>query len=341
MTGDDLWAIASEDHEGLARDAALARADAEMEGVLPFLLAARDMAEYGHRSYLAQESVRSIAARHGVDEDELMAVARRRYELYREALMEGEDSTVALDPLLQGGGYGQGPERPDSHTEGPDFSGGYSEVPPGVPGGPDPRVTAPRPGAAESAQGATGSLRRRADANPQSMTTQPYMPPDLGTGSGSVDMGVANPSMGGLTPSVPAGMPPPVSPVAPVGGGQAPQQVTSSRDPVRSRVIRATAMIAQANPGLPREECERLGRKAVARYLRHADLTDSVMSNGPAESGGDQGGSGSGGGGGMVQHGLEWQGLKSMMPGVPGLSGGGGGAGAAGDIGELAEVAAV
>jgi hypothetical protein len=35
----------------------------------------------------------------------------------------------------------------------------------------------------------------------------------------------------------------------------------------------------------------------------------------------------------MLQHGLEWRGLKSMMPG--------GGAGAAGELGEAAELAAL
>jgi hypothetical protein len=334
---DDLWATASEDCEGLARQAALARADAELESVMPFLLASRSPDEFEHRAALAGEPLTVIAARNDLYLGDLVTIARRRYELYREALMEGTDPVTQLEPLLNGGGYGQGPERPDSHTEGPDFSGGYSEVPAGVPGGPDPQVTVPRQEAAGPVSQATGSLRRRADASEGSMMTMPYTPPDLGTGNGSVDIGTPAPATGGMTPSIPAGMP--GGSVAPVGDQQ---QVTSSRDPVRSRVQRATAMIAEANPGLPAAECERLGRRVVARYLREADLTDSVMSNGPSSgSSGDGGSSGGGGGGGtgLAGHMLEGQGLRSMIPGL----GGGGGAAAAGEGAaagaELAELA--
>lgn len=325
---DDLWTLASEDHDSFAREAALARADADLEQVMPFLLAARSEEEFGHRMASAETSLAVLAARNGLTFEEVAATAQRRYELYRQALMEGTDSTVALDPLLQGGGYGSGPEKPDSHTEGPDYSGGYSEVPPGVPGGPDPRVTQVRPEVPAPVQQATGSLRRQADGSPQGMMTQPYAPPDLGTGNGSVDIGTPSPASGGFTPSIPAGLP---------GGSTAPVgQVTSSADPVRSRVMQATAMIAQANPGLPQAECERLGRRAVARYLREADLTDSVMGNGPMTGGGSGGGSSSGGGGGtgMAGHILEGQGIRSLMSG-----GGGAAAEGAGALGEAAELA--
>jgi len=252
---DDLWTTASEDHEGLAREAALARADAELDGVIPFLLASRTVDEFAHRSYLAQESIRGIAARNGIDEDDLMATARRRYDLYREALAEGTDPMVSLEPLLNGGGYGQGPEKPDEHDEGPDFSGGYSEVPMGAPGGPSPQVTQVRPDAPGAVTQATGSLRRRADANPESMMMSPYMPPDVGTGDGSVDMGLPSSGSGGLTPSIPAGTQGGGG-VAPVGQPTSRPGVssTASRDPVRSRVMRVTAMIASANPGLPAAE---------------------------------------------------------------------------------------
>ena len=315
----DLWDSASDDHEGLAREAALARADAEVEPIMPFLVAARSEQEFFHRLAVAGEALAAVEARNGLEPGELTEVAARRYALYREALAEGTDPLVSLEPLLQGGGAD--PERPGSHTEGPDFSGGYSEVPPGPPGGPDPQVTQVRPGPPEMASQA--SLRRHADDTPGSSMMPSYTPPDLGTGNGSVDIGTASPSAGGYVPSIPAGMP---------GGSMAPvgqtSSTTASRDPVRSRVLRATAMIAQANPGLPRSECERLGRAVVARWLRDADLTDSVMSNGPASGGGhDGGGSSGGGGGGMVQHMLEGQGLKSMLPG-------GGGGAAAGEAAE-------
>lgn len=320
---DELWTIAGEDHDSIAREAALARADAELEQVMPFLLAARTPDEFEHRAALAGDSLTSIAARSGLHPGDLMATARRRYELYREALAEGQDSTAPLDPLLQGGGYGSGPEKPGGHSGGPDYSGGYSEVPCGVPGGPDPQVTQVRPEVPAPVTQATGSLRRRADAVPGSAMMPSYTPPDLGTGSGSVDIGVPGPSSGAFAPSVPAGAP--GGPVAPVGTGQ----VTSSRDPVRSRVLRATAMIAQANPGLPRLECERLGRRVVSRYLRKADLTDSVMGNGPM-SDGDGGGSGGSSGGhsgtGLAGHILEGQGIRSL---ISGGAGAGGAAGAA------------
>lgn len=334
---DDLWTTASEDHDHFAREASLARAEAELDGLMPFLLGSRTEQELGHRLAAAEDSVMLIAARTGMDPDEIEATARRRYDLYRQALMEDTDPMASLEPLLNGGGYGTGPERPLEHSQGPDFSGGYSEVPAGPLGGPDPQVTQVRQEAPGPVSEATGSLRRRADADPGSMMMSPYTPPDLGTGSGSTDIGMPAGS-GGLTPSIPAGSPGGGG-VAPVGQATSHPGVTStaSADPVRSRVQRATAMIAEANPGLPRAECERLGRQVVSRYLRHADLTDSVMSNGPAtDSGsGGSGGGGGGGGGGAVKDMLEGQGLRSM---IPGLGGGGEAAGAAAGAGEAAEL---
>jgi hypothetical protein len=340
---DDLWTIASDDHDSFAREGALARAEAELEGLMPFLLASRSEQEFGHRIAAAHDSIGLIAARTGMEPDEIEATARRRYELYREALMEDTDPMISLEPLLNGGGYGQGPEKPDAHTEGPDFSGGYSEVPAGPPGGPDPQVTMPRQQPPGPVQQATGSLRGQAGADPGSAMMSPYTPPDMGTGPGSVDVGLPAPGSGGMTPSIPAGMPA----AAPVGAPTSQPGVTStaSRDPVRSKVLRVTAMIAEANPGLPRGECERLGRRVVASYLREADLTDSVMGNGPmTDSGSSGGGSGSGGGTGLPGHVLEWQGAKSMMKGMGGgADAAGAGAGAAGEaasvLGDAAELA--
>lgn len=330
---DDLWEAASGDHDRITREAALARADAELSGILPFLYQARSEEEFFHRLALAGESLAAVEARNGLEEGEMTETAARRYALYREALMEGQDSTVALDPLLQGGQYGSGPEQPLEHEEGPDFSHGYSEVPMGNLTGPDPQVTAPRQNGPGQVTQATGSLRRQADGSPSAAMTPSYMPPDLGTGSGSVDMGLPSAATGGQTPSIPAGMP---------GGPTAPVGTTASRDPVRSRVLRVTAMIARANPGLPRAECERLGRKVVSNYLRQADLNDSAISNGPMSGGGSGGGGESSGGGGtgFAGHALEWQGAKSLMKG---MGGGGEAAGAAGEaagaVGELGELA--
>lgn len=326
---DDLWEIASGEHERFAREASLARAEAELDGIMPFLYQARSDQEFFHRLAMASDAIITVEARNGLDEGEMTEMAARRYALYREALMEDTDPMVALEPLLQGGGFGSGPEKPLEHDEGPDFSGGYSEVPMGAPGGPDPRVTQVRPPQQQPVSQATGSLRRQADAAPESAMMPAYTPPDLGTGNGSVDVGVGSPATGGYSPSIPAGMP----------GGQ---RVTSSADPVRSRVLRVTAMISQANPGLPQAECERLGRRVVSRYLRQADLTDSVMGNGPAESsgGGSGGGDQGGGHGGAVKDMLAGQGLRSMLPGMGGAAAGEAAGGAAG-VAELAPLLAL
>lgn len=350
---DDLWEAASGAHERMTHEAARAQADAELEGIMPFLIAARSDQEFFHRLATAGTALTAVEARCGLEQGELTEVVTRRYALYREALAEGQDSTVALDPLLQGGQYGSGPEQPLEHEEAADFSHGYSEVPMGNLTGPDPAVTQPRqntPGPVTQAAG----MRRRADASPGSSMTSPYTPPNLGLGSGSMDVGTPGPDSGGFAPSVPAGVGGmaggSVSPVGQttsqpgVSSSAPPTATTASRDPVRRRVQHAAAVIQQANPSLPAAEADRLARKAVARYMRTADLTDSVMDNGPTETGGgDSGGSSSGGGGGAASHMLEGQGLRSMLPGAgngPG-AGAGGGAGAAGELGELAEVAAL
>jgi hypothetical protein len=328
---DGMWAEASADHEAMAREAALALADAELETVMPFLLASRSDEEYVHRSALAQESISSIAAHCGLDESELIAVAGRRYRLYREALAEGTDPMVSLEPLLNGGPGG--PEKPDEHDEGPDFSHGYSEVPQGAPGGPDPGVTWPRPPAAGPVQEAAGSLRRQADASP-GMMTAPYQPmaPDTGTGAGSVDMSTPAANGGGMSPSLPAGVTSngdDTLPIPPPSIGK----TTSSADPVRRKVMAVTAAVAAVNPQLPATEAERVARQIVGRYFREADLNGSVMNDEPVSDSSSSGGSGSGSdsGGGLVQHGLEWQGLKSMLPG--------GAAEAAPELAELAPAA--
>lgn len=315
---DDLWEAATEDGGSLRREAALASAGAELETVMPFLLAARSGQEFAHRVAMARDSLAAIAASSGLGEDELVATARRRFELLREAYAEGVDPVVALEPLLNGGGYGQGPEKPDEHDEGPDFSHGYSEVPAGPPGGPDPQVTSVRPPSTGPVQEATGRMRRHADASSQVPMPAPYQaqPLDTGAGPGSVDTGVASPQTMGMPPSLPVG------------------QATASRDPVRRRVTAVASVIARSNPGLPASECDRIGRIVVGRYLRSADLDSSVENNQPVGGGGSGGGSGSSGGGGgglgtTVEHGLAWKGLSSMMPGGEAMGAAAGGEGAA------------
>ena len=338
---DDLWEDASDSFGRMQRESALALADAELEAVMPFLLASRSADEYAHRSALAQDSIRSIAARCGLDEEDLMATARRRYQLYREALAEGEDPMGQLEPLLNGGGNGSGPEKPSEHDEGPSFSGGYSEVPQGAPGGPSPAVTRPRVPSAGPVQEATGS-RRHAEAAP-GMAAAPsstmQLPPDTGTGRGSVDTGTPSAAAGNMTPSLPAGVSGSGDTTTPIPNPSI-GQVTSSADPVRRRVLAVTAAIASTNPQLPPSECERVARRVVGRYFQ-ADLAGSVMNDDPV-GGGDQGGQGGSGhdGGGFGQHMLEWKGLKSMMPGG-GAAGAGEAAGGAGELAELAPLAAL
>lgn len=300
---DDLWEAATEDGDAMRRTASAALGDAQLETVMPFLLAARSDQEFAHRVAMAQGSLSAIAVSCDVPEAELVATARRRFELLREAYAEGVDPVVALEPLLNGGGYGQAPEKPDEHDEGPDFSHGYSEVPAGAPGGPNPQVTSVRPPSAGPVQEATGRMRRHADASSQIPMPAPYQaqPLDTGTGPGSVDTGVASPQTMGMPASLPVG------------------SATASRDPVRMKVTAVARVIANANPSLPPSECERMGRIVVGRYLREADLDGSVENNDPVGDGGSGGGSGgSSGHGGLgttVEHGLAWKGLSGMMPG--------------------------
>jgi hypothetical protein len=327
----DLWYEASTDHESLAREAALDHVTAELEAILPFLLAAKSDAEFGHRLALAEGRIETIAVVHDVDPSEVLDLARRRYRLMREALAEGMDP---LDEVLQSTHFsGSGPEEPDSHDLGPDYSHGYSEVPQGAPGGPNPAVAQPRfpgPEPLKDAQAARhhpgysrpkkqGSLKRQADYD---ATT----PPDTGTGDGSQDIGVgsqeANGGQGG-PPSIPAGL---------SQGNNGPMtvpsigQVTSSKDPVRLQVLAVAQSVRAANPWLPEHEVMRVARTTVGRYFTRTadtDYTPTIMSDAPpVRSGGD---SGDGGGGSSLAHGAEFQVGKSV----------------AGGAGELADAAAL
>jgi hypothetical protein len=204
----------------------------------------------------------------------------------------------------------------------------------GQEGGPVPQVVTPQFPGPEPMIDAEASrrtaMRRRADYD---ATT----PPDTGTGTGSQDIGVgsqdANGGQGG-PPSLPAGIANQSNtPQSPPNIGQ----VTSSRDPVRMQVLAVAQSVQATNPWLPREECLRVARKTVGRYFRTAgtDSTPAILHDqAPQQSGG--GGGNGGGGGGMIEHMLEGQGLRSMLPG-----GGGGGAAAAGGLADLAEVAAL
>ncbi len=326
-----LWDEASADYETMRREAAVARADAEMREVMPFLLAARSDAEFGHRIALAADSIGRIAAITGVAPDELAGMAAHRFSLMREALMEGQDPLAELAEISQGGsGYGSGPEKPDEHSTG-QAPPAYSEVPAGAERGPNPAVTAPRPPMAGPVAEPTASMRRSA-ANLMTPGYRPPVPPDTGTGAGSVDIGLPEENLAGMAPSLNAGGRNSGS-NAPITNPQI-GQVTSTRDPVRRRVLAVSAAIRETNPHLPQAECERVARTVVGRYLRHADLTGSVMDDQPVGAPGNGSGGGNGGSGGKGMSGLEEYGLgRQMIKKLPGFGS------AAGDMADAAAFA--
>jgi hypothetical protein len=312
----DLWDAAGEDHEVLAKQAAHALADAELESVLPFLLAARTPDEFAHRAGLAADSICSIAARCGLDESELLAVAQRRYALMRKALQEGVN--VLDETVEETHGQGGGPEKPDEHDQGPDFSHGYSEVPAGPPGGPDPQVTQVRPPAMFAPQDGREASRTAA-ADPASMMTQPYGGASSGMSSANMPAGTGQGAGAGPVQDTT-----PASDEATSGGledfdgtGSAAGVSASVKDPVRRRVAQVAASIRSSNPQLPAAECQRVARLVVGRYLQ-ADLNSSVMGGGSVEDAAPDGSGQQGGHGGMS--GLEEYGLgKSLISAAPEL----------------------
>jgi hypothetical protein len=229
LTEVSLWAEASYDYDADARESALDVAGAHMASVMPFFLQSRSLRELEHRLSFAASRLGRIEDATGVPAMELAEMARRHYALLKQALQEGEDP-LAWVPSASS--FGSGPEKPDQHSEGPDFSGDYAEVPLGPPGGPDPSVTAPvfgRPqdpvevtGAATTTcaacgrrlnkntrtckgcslmpgecqcQSKTARLQRRADD-----ATPFQTPPDNDSGDGSADL---DPDYGGA--SLPVG----------------------------------------------------------------------------------------------------------------------------------------
>lgn len=375
----DLWVEASADHELEAREASLDRADAEMMPVYAFLFQSRSARELEHRLAFAGTRLEHIAAACGLEPGELEDTARRRYALLREALEEGQDPVA---PVLQAGqGYGSGPERGYEHEEGPDFAGGYSEVPAGAPGGPAPQVVTPQaPEIPAPLMQSTGALCRcgskltKKSGKCKTCREQPGACACMSTTavtSGSPPSGPPLSNAGG-GPQLPAGTggaastPDGMRPgglqgstqQAPGGTGTqggtgaagvdvTPAQdvrATARRDPV-ARQVEAVAVTVQAsNPYLAASECRRVARRVVGTYLRQADMASGVMSDEPwADSPGARpsGGGDSGGGGNALQHGLEWKGLKSMMPGGGAAAGAGEAAGIGAELAELAPLAAL
>ena len=414
----DLWTEATLDYEGMAREAALARVEAELGGVLPFLLAARTPAEYGHRRALAETRLEAIALRHGVDPGEIMAIADGRFRLYREALAEG---ICPVDPVVNAArGEGGGPERADQHDEQVDFGPSYGEVPRTENTMPDGSVVQPGPGdppqfwfmpvTRDEAPGHPSSVmpsggqmnpvarkkakkgkgkkskkdsphvddagrmvipsnkpgktvrtipdmsgNRPGNMSPKKIKKQvqamrkkaqeggaDYLaetPPDLGTGPGSLDVGVMGQAG---QPSIPAGD----QEVPRSGAGNTPminRKVTSGRrprrDPVAAQITAVAASVRASNPWLHPDEARRIARETVGRYFtRTADDYGPTAWNDspPIPSSGGSGDSGGGGGTGPLGHALEYKGLQSLMPGGAGGAGAAGGAGGAAEVAELA-----
>ena len=306
MSITDLWVEASFDHEAAAHQVALDGADAGLRSLFPFLAAARSDGEFEHRLALAVDRLAAIAVQHDVSLAELDAMARRRWALLREALNEGVDPLL---PVVQDSQASGGPEKPDEHSEGPDFSHGYSEVPQGAPGGPVPNVVTPVPPQQGPVQEATGAAHTAC----------------AGCGCGTSKKGKCKGC--GKKGSCTCG------PDAPCGGKG--MQAHASIDPVRRQVLAVTASIQATNPGIGDEEAGRIARRVVGRYLV-ADLASSVTSDNPA-GGGVGGGSTNGGEGtGLAGHMLEGQGIRSMLPGT-----GGDAAGAGAGLAEDAMMAAL
>jgi hypothetical protein len=319
-----LWAEASYDHDAWAREAALDAAGAHMASVMPFLLQASTERELEHRLIYAEGHLQDIEAATNVGVPDLQQMARRHYALLKQALPEGQDP-LAWVPSAPAG-YGSGPEKPLEHDEGPDFSGGYSEIPQGAPGGPPPQVTAPvfeppqQPSeitaantspvhsCAECGRKLTGRgtckgcgmlpgecpcskkvarLQRRADNT-----------------AGQMPMSTVPAGIGGMASSPDgAGSAAPMAPSAPAPGNQTSQGPDSSydpaisatgsrRDPVAEQISAVASSVRASNPHLPASECRRIARRVVGSYLRTADLTNSVMYDRPDLGGAPSGGSG-------------------------------------------------
>lgn len=322
--GYDLWSEASRSYDAEQREAALDQAGAHMAQVMPFFLQAGSKRELEHRLSFAASRLDHIEASTGVAADELREMARRHYALLKEALPEGQDPLT--DMMRAEHSYGSGPEKPDEHEEGPDFSHNYSEVPQGAPGGPDPRVVTPVFEPPQQPSEATASLRRQADSTagtPGSMST---MPAGIGGASSSPDGSGATPPMMDTQPAqnTQTSQGPDTT-----FNEAVPQQVTSAyRDPVAEQIRAVASSVAASNPHLPEAECRRLARKVVGGYLRTADNGMGAMSDAPWEpspgaSAPSGGGDSSGGGGSSLMHGAEFQLGKGLM--------GGGGGAAAGD----------
>ena len=334
----DLFTEASYDHEGLARVAALAQAEAGLGELFPFFAQSRSWRDYTHRRALAAGQLTAIAARSGVGLADVCDLADSHMVLYVEAmtkaaLPEGADPLQAVTDASRP--QGAGPAKGYEHDEGPDFSGGYAEIPQGPPGGPSPAVTQMVYEKPQPVQEAVGRRTGAAKSCPScscSMTSKgkcrgcktrggcTCTPGDPCGGTKAMKQGslrhtaqdpgnraAGQPSM---SSQLPAGVGPGMAggssgtPDGTMQGGFAPMVAppgsnprgqASPGDQVNQQVTAVATSIALTNPALPESECRRVARRVVGGYLRQADLEGSVIGDQPI--GGDSEG---GGGGGMT-----------------------------------------
>jgi hypothetical protein len=370
----DMWHEASADHDLEAREASLAQAEAQMLDVWPFLFQARSGREFAHRLAFAGERLERIAAACGLPPGELEETARRRYALLKEALPEGTDPVA---PVLQAGqSFGSGPAEGYEHDEGPDFSHGYSEIPAGPLGGPDPAVTGvPEPAMAgqQPAPGTTAGKKgdpfggkqappfgkgkkkkkgkgKKEAARTAQVTSGPVpvtgMPPTgaggqmmpAGTGAGAM----TSPDGMSAGGSLPGAQRPSGTPAAQPGTAGTAYDLTPAQDVTAARrdPVRRQVEAVAASVAASNPQLPASECRRVARRVVGSYLRQADMASSVMSDepwAGSPGSSGDGDGGGGGMSGMEEYGLgRQLINKLPG-----GGAGAAGELAEGAELAAL
>lgn len=195
---------------------------------------------------------------------------------------------------------------------------------------------------ADDRPGPGGKMAMRRTARPASTQVS-----TLPAGAGGATVTPDGVSQGGLTTStnqMPMSMPGAGTQTSQGGYDLTPaQSVTAGRqDAVARQVGLVAASVQASNPQLPMGECRRIARRVVGSYLRHGDLSSSVVSDEPwaGSPGGGQGGGGHGGMSGLEEYSLG-KGLLSKLPGAGGGAGAAGEAGGAAGLADVAELAAL
>lgn len=228
----------------------------------------------------------------------------------KRALQEGQDPLAWETGVA---GQGGGPEKPDEHDEGPDFSHGYSEIPQGQPGGNDVPPYQPNV-PAETGLASEESPRPKLSAvDATTQVTDPGPSTNRPTDQPEPDQGFPQFQD---TPVVPLTTKPAQTP----GGG--PSGMTTdptmmpgagAPDPIAEQVNRAAALVQQYNPHLDADTCRHVARKAVGRYLVTAEAGDSAFNNMPEQPEEDEDGNGEGGGHGVADY-MVGRGLMKVVP---------------------------